>query len=174
MPSPQLPDLAAASTKPAPGAEPQGTLPVVRPAVPGPPRWREAASVLPYRLPPWPSTRQREPGCSASLPPDISPSWILKTAFQQRARCLVPPSRPSRNNEGPPPRLVPAAAPKDLSDNFSRLLDEMDEILGEPTIALLIRLGWLAPDRQKDHAAVVRGLTRFVGHLLDMTRNARP
>ena len=55
-------------------------------------------------------------------------------------------------------------------DDFGRLLDEMDEILGEPTIALLTRLGWLARDRQKDHAAVVRGLTRFVGHLLDMTQ----
>ena len=69
---------------------------------------------------------------------------------------------------------MPAAAPKDLSDNFSRLLDEMDEILGEPTIALLIRLGWLAPDRQKDHAAVGRALSRFFGHVLAMKRNARP
>jgi len=49
----------------------------------------------------------------------------------------------------------------------------MDGILGERTIALLIRLGWLARDRRKDHAAVAHGLTRFVGHLLDMTRNAR-
>ncbi len=81
---------------------------------------------------------------------------------------------PSPTPEGPPPRLVPAAAPKDLSDNFSRLLDEMDEILGEPTIALLIRLGWLAPDRQKDHAAVGRALSRFFGHVLAMKRNARP
>ncbi len=59
-------------------------------------------------------------------------------------------------------------------DDFGRLLDEMDEILGEPTIALLIRLRWLARDRQKDHAAVVHGLCRFVGHVLAMTRNARP
>jgi hypothetical protein len=50
----------------------------------------------------------------------------------------------------------------------------MDEILGEPTIALLIRLGWLARDRQKDHAAVVRGLCGFVGHVLSMTRDGRP
>jgi hypothetical protein len=50
----------------------------------------------------------------------------------------------------------------------------MDEILGEPTIALLIRLRWLARDRQKDHAAVVHGLCRFVGHVLSMTRSARP
>ena len=77
---------------------------------------------------------------------------------------------------GAPISRPPASAERQdcISDNFSRLLDEMGEILGEPTIALLIRLGWLAPDRQKDHAAVVRGLTRFVGHLLDMTRNARP
>ena len=61
-----------------------------------------------------------------------------------------------------------------ISDDFSRLLDEMDEILGEPTIALLIRLGWLAPDRQKDHAAVGRALSRFFGHVLAMKRNARP
>ena len=81
---------------------------------------------------------------------------------------------PSPTPEGPPPRLVPAAAQKDLSDAFGRLLDEMDGILEEPTIALLIRLGWLARDRQKDHAAVVHGLCRFVGHLLGMTRNARP
>jgi hypothetical protein len=51
----------------------------------------------------------------------------------------------------------------------------MDEILGEPTIApLIIRLGWLARDRRKDHAAVLHALCRFVGHGLDMTRNARP
>jgi hypothetical protein len=68
----------------------------------------------------------------------------------------------------------PAEAQKDLSDDFSRLLEEMDGILEEPTIALLIRLGWLARDRQKDHAAVVHGLCRFVGHVLDMSRNARP
>ena len=68
----------------------------------------------------------------------------------------------------------PAEAQKDLSDDFSRLLEEMDGILGEPTIALLIRLGWLARDRQKDHAAVVHSLCRFVGHVLAMTRNARP
>ena len=59
-------------------------------------------------------------------------------------------------------------------DDFGRLLDEMDGILEEPTIALLIRLGWLAPGRQKDHAAVVHGLCSFFGHLLNMTRNARP
>ena len=59
-------------------------------------------------------------------------------------------------------------------DDFGRLLDEMDGILEEPTIALLIRLGWLAPGRQKDHASVVHGLCRFVGHVLAMTRNARP
>ena len=59
-------------------------------------------------------------------------------------------------------------------DDFGRLIDEMDEILGEPTIPLLIRLHWLARDRQKDHAAVVHGLCRFVGHVLGMTPNARP
>jgi hypothetical protein len=114
------------------------------------------------------STRQHEAGCSASLPPDISPSRILKAAFQQRARCLKPPISP------PPQPSSPAEAQEDLSDDFSRLLDEMDETLGEPTIPLLIRLGWLAGDRRKDHAAVVHGLCRFVGHLLDMTRNGRP
>ncbi len=81
---------------------------------------------------------------------------------------------PSPTHEGPPPRLVPAAAPKDLSDDFGRLLDEMDEILGESTIPLLVRLRWLAPGRQRDHAAVVHGLCRFVGHVLSMTRSARP
>jgi len=50
----------------------------------------------------------------------------------------------------------------------------MDEILGEPTIALLIRLRWLSRERREDHAAVVRGLSRFVGHVLAMKRNARP
>jgi hypothetical protein len=74
----------------------------------------------------------------------------------------------------PPQPSSPAEAQEDLSDDFSRLLDEMDETLGEPTIPLLIRLGWLAGDRRKDHAAVVHGLCRFVGHLLDMTRNGRP
>jgi hypothetical protein len=74
----------------------------------------------------------------------------------------------------PPPQPVPAEEQDCLSDDFGRLLDEMDEILGEPTIGLLIRLGWLARDRQKDHAAVVHGLCRFVGHVLAMTRNARP
>ena len=59
-------------------------------------------------------------------------------------------------------------------DDFDRLLDEMDEILGESTIPLLIRLGWLAPGRQRNHAAVVHGLCGFVGHVLAMTRNARP
>jgi hypothetical protein len=59
-------------------------------------------------------------------------------------------------------------------DDLGRLLDEMDEILGEPTIPLLTRLRWLARDRQKDHAAVVHGLCRFVGHVLDMTRNTHP
>jgi hypothetical protein len=73
--------------------------------------------------------------------------------------------------KGPPPRLVPAGEQECLSDDFRQLLHEMDEILEEPTIALLIRLGWLAPGRQKDHTAVVRGLCRFVGHVLDMTRN---
>jgi hypothetical protein len=81
---------------------------------------------------------------------------------------------PSPTPEGPPPRLVPAEAQKDLSDDFSRLLNEMDEILGEPTIPLLIRLGWLARDRRKDHAAVAHALSRFFGHVLDMTRSARP
>jgi len=69
---------------------------------------------------------------------------------------------------------VPAEEQDCLSADFGRLLDEMDEILGEPTIPLLIRLHWLARDRQKDHAAVVHALCRFVGHLLDMTRNAHP
>jgi len=70
----------------------------------------------------------------------------------------------------------PASAERQdcISDDFGLLLDEMDGTLGEPAIPLLIRLGWLPRDRQKDHAAVVRGLCRFVGHLLGMTRNARP
>jgi hypothetical protein len=59
-------------------------------------------------------------------------------------------------------------------DDFRQLLHAMDEILEESAIALLIRLGWLAPGPQKDHAAVVHGLCRFVGHVLAMTRNARP
>jgi len=77
---------------------------------------------------------------------------------------------------GAPISRPPASAERQdcISDDFSRLLDEMDEILGEPTIALLIRLGWLAPDRQKDHAAVGRALSRFFGHVLAMKRNARP
>ena len=61
-----------------------------------------------------------------------------------------------------------------ISDDFGRLLDEMDGILGKPTIPLLVRLRWLAPGRQRDHAAVVHGLCGFVGHVLAMTRNARP
>jgi hypothetical protein len=69
---------------------------------------------------------------------------------------------------------VPAEEQEYLSDDFGRLLDEMDEILGESTIPLLVRLRWLAPGRQKDHAAVVHGLCRFVGHVLGMSRNARP
>ena len=81
---------------------------------------------------------------------------------------------PSPTHEGPPQQPASAEEQGSLSDDFGCLLDEMDGILGEPTIALLIRLGWLARDRQKDHAAVVRGLCRFVGHLLGMTRNARP
>ena len=74
----------------------------------------------------------------------------------------------------PPQPSSPAEAQEDRSDDFGRLLDEMDEILGEPTIALLIRLRWLSRDRQKDHAAVMHALCRFVGHVLDITRNARP
>jgi hypothetical protein len=85
------------------------------------------------------------------------------------------PISPSPTHEGPPPQpSSPAEAQKDPSDDFSRFLGEMDEILGEPTIALLIRLGWLARARQNDHAAGVHGLCRFVGHALDMSRNARP
>jgi hypothetical protein len=78
------------------------------------------------------------------------------------AACTLP--------EGPVSRPLVA----EEQDDFGRLLDEMDGILEEPTIALLIRLGWLAPGRQKDHAAVVHGLCSFFGHLLNMTRNARP
>jgi len=74
----------------------------------------------------------------------------------------------------PPQPSSPAEAQEDRSDDFGRLLDEMDEILGEPTIALLIRLRWLSRDRQKDHAAVMHALCRFVGHVLDITRNAPP
>ena len=74
----------------------------------------------------------------------------------------------------PPQPSSPAEAQEDRSDDFGRLLDEMDEILGEPTIALLIRLRWLSRDRQKDHAAVMHALCRFVGHVLDITRNGRP
>ena len=77
---------------------------------------------------------------------------------------------------GAPISPPPASAEEQgsLSDDFGCLLDEMDEMLGEPTIALLTRLGWLARDRQKDHAAVVHGLSRFVGHVLSMTRDGRP
>ncbi len=74
----------------------------------------------------------------------------------------------------PPPQPAPAEEQDCLSDDFGRLLDEMDGTLGEPAIPLLIRLGWLARERREDHAAVVRGLSRFVGHVLDMTRNGRP
>jgi hypothetical protein len=81
---------------------------------------------------------------------------------------------PFPKHEGPPPQPLPAEGQDCISDDFRRLLDEMDGILGEPTIPLLIRLHWLTRDRQKDHAAVVHGLCRFVGHLLGMTRNARP
>jgi hypothetical protein len=82
---------------------------------------------------------------------------------------------PSRDRHEAPPQQPASAEEQDwLPDDFGRLLYEMDEILEEPTIPLLIRLHWLARDRQKDHAAVVRGLTRFVGHVLSMTRNARP
>src|SRR5258708_5152024 len=87
-----------------------------------------------------PSTRQRETGCSPGLPPGISPSRMSRMALWQRARCLEAPIRPHRHMRAPPPRPVPAAAPKDLSDDFGRLLHEMDRILGEPTIPLLIRL----------------------------------
>jgi hypothetical protein len=83
------------------------------------------------------------------------------------------PISPFLKQRDPPPQPLPAEGQGCPSDDFGRVLDEMDGILGEPTIALPIRLHWLARDRQKDHAAVVRGLTRFVGHLLDMTRNAR-
>ena len=81
---------------------------------------------------------------------------------------------PSPAHEGPLPQPASADGQDCPSDDFGRLIDEMDEILGEPTIALLIRLGWLSRDRQKDHAAVVHGLSRFFGHVLDMTRNGRP
>jgi len=81
---------------------------------------------------------------------------------------------PGAPTSSAPQPSSPAEAQKDLSDDFSRLLDEMDEILGEPTIALLTRLGWLARNRQKDPAAVAHGLCRFVGHVLSMTRSARP
>ncbi len=81
---------------------------------------------------------------------------------------------PFPKHEGPPPRPASAEGQDCLSDDFGLLLDEMDGTLGEPAIPLLIRLGWLPRDRQKDHAAVVHGLCRFVGHVLAMTRNARP
>ena len=81
---------------------------------------------------------------------------------------------PFPKHEGPPPQPSPAAAQKDLSDDFSRLLEEMDGILGEPAIPLLIRLGWLSRDGQKDRAAVMHALCRFFGHVLGMTRSARP
>jgi hypothetical protein len=67
----------------------------------------------------------------------------------------------------PPPKLSsPPKAQKDPSADFSRLLDEMGKILGEPTIPLLIRLRWLARDQQKDHVAVVHGPCGFVEHVL--------
>ena len=61
---------------------------------------------------------------------------------------------------------MPAEEQDCLSDDFGRLLDEMDGILGEPTIPLLIRLRWLARDQQKDHVAVVHGPCGFVEHVL--------
>ena len=84
------------------------------------------------------------------------------------------PISPPPTHEGPPQQPASAEEQECLSDDFRQLLHEMDEILEEPTIALLIRLGWLTRDRQKDHAAVVHGLCRFVGHVLGMSRNARP
>jgi hypothetical protein len=81
---------------------------------------------------------------------------------------------PFPTHEGPPPQPASAEGQDCLPDDFGVLLDEMDEILGEPTIPLLVRLRWLAGDRQKDRAALVRGLCRFFGHVLDMTRNVRP
>ena len=79
----------------------------------------------------------------------ILPSPTSETAIPQRARFPEPPSRPHRSRAS-------ADGQQCLSDDFSRLLDGMDEILEKPTIGLLIRLGWLARDRQKDHAAVVQ------------------
>src|SRR5438132_10417146 len=51
---------------------------------------------------------------------------------------------PFPKHEGPPPRPLGQGCP---SDDFGRVLDEMDGILGEPTIPLQIRLHWLARDR---------------------------
>jgi hypothetical protein len=81
---------------------------------------------------------------------------------------------PSPTHRGPPPQPASAEEQECLSDDFRQLLHEMDEILGESTIPLIVRLGWLSRDRRKDHAAVVHGLCGFVRHLLAMTRNAHP
>jgi hypothetical protein len=85
------------------------------------------------------------------------------------AACTLPGARVSS-----PPMPASAEGQDCLSDDFGQLLEEMDGILGEPTIPLLIRLGWLARERREDHDAVVRGLSRFVGHVLAMTRSGRP
>ena len=81
---------------------------------------------------------------------------------------------PFPKHEGPLPQPLPAEGQGCPSDDFSRLLDEMDGILGEPTIPLLIRLGWLERERREDHAAVVHGFCSFFAHVLHMTRNGRP
>ena len=72
------------------------------------------------------------------------------------------------------PQLASARRQNCLSDDLGGLLEQMDGILGEPTIGLLIRLGWLAHDRREDYPAIVRALCRFVGHVLEMARHGRP
>ena len=167
MPSSQLPDLAAASTKPAPCAEPQGRCP-----------WCDR----PFRARRDGGKRQVfcRTACRRAFHA-AARNWVLAgLAAGHIAVSDIKNGLPATRAlsgapiSSPPQPSSPAEAQEDRSDDFGRLLDEMDEILGEPTIALLIRLRWLSRDRQKDHAAVMHALCRFVGHVLDITRNAPP
>jgi hypothetical protein len=164
-PSRQLGDLAGEATKPAPEAEPHGSC-----------LWCER-----------PFQARRDGGKR-----QVFCRTVCRRAFHAAVRTWVlgelaagniaisdvrngpPATRALPTHAAPPSQPASADGQECLSDDFGRLLDEMDEILGEWTIALLIRLGWLARDRQKDHAAVLHALCLFVGHLLDMARNGRP
>jgi hypothetical protein len=146
---------------------------MVRPAVPGPPRWRKRQVFC--------RTACRRAFHAAAR------SWVLAGLAAGHIAILDvkngplatralsgSPISPSPTHEGPPQQPASAEEQECLSDDFRQLLHEMDEILEEPTIPLLVRLRWLVPGRQRDHAAVVHGLCGFVGHVLAKTRNARP